>query len=898
MLQIRQLIKKVRACRTAEEERSVINKESAEIRNLSKDPNAPHKARNLCKAIYMQMMGYQTSFMQMSCINLLASSDFTEKRIAYSALSLVIDSTSQVLLLATSTIKKDLQNKDSTEIQALALNAIGDVCTPDMCRELGMEVANLIQNTGDSNVKKRAACAAVVIIKNCPEMIDSYIDKIPTLLEDRTHSVCLSGIYLVIEMINKKPAIIEKIKKYHSMFVKYEKSLLSVSYSPEFDVNGITDPFLQAKILEIMQYTAKDDKDLIDELADLFVSVQSITESSRQTGYALQYEIIKTINNLNASSGMKSLSNNILGKFLSSNDYNLKYIALNTLKDVARKDLSSIQKHRGVILEFLKDNDISLQKRALDLIYLIINKNNLKKITRECLIFLPKAEDEIKFELTKKLQDSIVKYSLSYKWEIDSLIKMVINSKGKIYEDVLSQIINAILKVKDLYIYSAHKAFIALKMKKNENNPSLVKLCIYIIGELCTYLIKNNTLNCKNETVTVNENDVLNLLKEIGAKHSSLGNETVIEYLLNALVKLLIRIPEKRNEIESIIKSYRRSYFSEVQSRALEYLQFNESDKADVKKNMVEPVPLPKKKEEEEENEERKLVDENDEENNEPEDDLICIRLTEGTIKNIDLGDNNNIDDNINNNPLDFLGEKDNNKSNNNNNNQGGNLDLLDLNNIFSAASGEATNTNINNNNNNQQNNNSLNPFDFINMQLNQPNDNNNNNNNNNVNNNNNNNVNDLLNMIMGSNDNNQANTNTNTNTNNSQNNINDLFSPVQTAPQQSNNMKECFKNEDISLYYTTDKKEGGVIDGSIFASSNSNEQIKEVKINFLVQKFVKLTVLATSGNNLEPLQSLGIKKDFSLTSSDPNKKIVIKIKLHYTVNEKETTKEFVIKNI
>ena len=75
---------------------------------------------------------------------------------------------------------------------------------------------------------------------------------------------------------------------------------------------------------------------------------------------------------------MKNLSNNILGKFLSSNDYNLKYIALNTLKDVARKDLASVQKHRSVILEFLKDNDISLQKRALDLIYLIINKNNLK----------------------------------------------------------------------------------------------------------------------------------------------------------------------------------------------------------------------------------------------------------------------------------------------------------------------------------------------------------------------------------------------------------------------------------------------------------------------------------------------------------------------------------------
>ena len=886
MLKIRQLIKKVRACRTAEEERSVINKESAEIRNLSKDPNAPNKARNLCKAIYMQMMGYQTSFMQMSCINLLASSDFTEKRIAYSALPLVIDSTSQVLLLATSTIKKDLQNRDNPEIQALALNAVGDVCTPDMCREISMEVANIIQNTEDSNVKKRAACAAVVIIKNCPEMIDSYIDKIPLLLEDRTHSVCLSGIYLVIEMINVKPTIIEKIKKYHSMFIKYEKALLSVSYSPEFDVNGITDPFLQAKILEIMQFTAKDDKELIDELADLFVSVQSITESSKQTGYALQYEIIKTINNLNASSGMKSLSNNILGKFLSSNDYNLKYIALNTLKDVARKDLASVQKHRAVILEFLKDNDISLQKRALDLIYLIINKNNLKKITKECLIFLPKADDEIKFELTKKLQDSIVKYSLSYKWEIDSLIKMVINSKGKIYEEVLSQIINAIIAVKDLYAYSAHKAFLALKMKRNENNPSLVKLCIYIIGELCKYLINNTTLNCKNETITVNENDVLNLFREIGAKHNNLGNETVIEYLLNALVKLFIRFPDKRNEIEAIIKTYRRSYFSEVQSRALEYLQFNKSDKNDMKNKMVEPIPLPKKKDDEEVEKKKKLVDENDEENNDPEDDLICVRLTEGAIKNIDLSDNNNLD-NINNNPLDFLGEKDNDNINNNNNKQGGNLDLLDLNNIFSAASGEAPNTN---NNSNQQNNNNNNPFDIFNLQLNQPNNNNNNNTNNNQSSNNNN-INDLLNMVMGTNDNNQ-------NNNNNQNNTNDFFSQFQTPPKESDSMKECFKNEDISLYYNITKKEGGTIDGAILASSNSKESISEVKINFLVQKFVKLTVLSTSGSNLEPLQSLGIKKEFTLTSNDPNKKIVIKIKLHYTINGKETSKEFTIKNL
>ena len=879
MLKIRQLIKRIRACRTAEEERSVINKESAEIRNLSKDPNAPFKARNLCKAIYMQMMGYQTSFMQMSCINLLASSDFTEKRIAYSALSLVIDSTSQVLLLATSTIKKDLQNKDNPDIQALALNAIGDVCTPDMCREISMEVANLIETAEDSNVKKKAACAAVVIIKNCPETIDSYVDKIPHLLEDRTHSVCLSGIYLVLEMISKKPSIVEKIKKYHSMFVKYEKSLLSISYSPEFDVNGITDPFLQAKILEILQYTAKDDKELIDELADLFVSVQSITESSKQTGYALQYEIIKDINNLNASSGMKNLSNNILGKFLSSNDYNLKYIALNTLKDVARKDLASVQKHRAVILEFLKDSDISLQKRALDLIYLIINKNNLKNITKECLIFLPKAEDEIKYELTKKLQDSIVKYSLSYKWEIDSLIKMVINSKGKLYEDVLSKIIIAILSVKDLYIYSAHKAFLALKMKKNENNPPMAKLCIYIIGELATYLVNNTTLNCKNETLSVNENDILNLLKEVGIRHNNLGNETVIEYLLNALVKLLMKFKDKKTEIEAIIKHYKRSYFSEVQSRALEYSHFYKSDKEQMKEKMVEAIPIPEKTSLEwakNETEKRKLVDEKDEENYDPEDDLICIRLTEGAIKNIEINESNDLkennNNNSNNNGLDFLGGNDN-ENNMGKSNQGGNLDLLDLNSIFSAASGNVDNSS----NNNQNNNNDGNPFDILNMQLNQ------NQNQNNANNQPNNDINDILNLVIGTNNN---------------NNNNNIINQDQNQKSEINSMKECFKNDNISIYYNITKREGNNIDGSVYATNNTKLKITGVKISFLVQKFVKLTVLNTSGDTLEPEQSLGIKKDFTLTSSDTNKKIILKIKLHYTVNDKEQMHEFTIKNI
>ena len=183
-----------------------------------------------------------------------------------------------------------------------------------------------------------------------------------------------------------------------------------------------------------------------------------------------------------------------------------------------------------------------------------------------------------------------------------------------------------------------------------------------------------------------------------------------------------------------------------------------------------------------------------------------------------------------------------------------------------------------NNNQNNQNSNAASNPFDILNMQLNQ------NSNNNNENQKPNSDINDILNLVIGTNNNNNANTN---------NNI-----PIQNQPAEINSMKECFKNEDISLYYNITKKEGNNVDGSVYATNNKNIKITGVKISFMVQKFVKLTVLANSGDSLEPNQSLGIKKDFTLTSSEPNKKIVLKIKLHYSINDKEQMHEFTIKNI
>ena len=182
------------------------------------------------------------------------------------------------------------------------------------------------------------------------------------------------------------------------------KTLLSISYSPEYDVSGVTDPFLQVKLLEILSYLGSDSKEISDDMNDILANVATQTEMNKNVGNAVLYELVKTINTIKSSPGLRSVGSNILGKLLGSKDNNYKYIALNTLLTVSRNDLPAVQKHKNTILECLKEyNDISIKRRALDLVFIILNASNLKHVIKECLNFLINCEDEFKSFVTSRV---------------------------------------------------------------------------------------------------------------------------------------------------------------------------------------------------------------------------------------------------------------------------------------------------------------------------------------------------------------------------------------------------------------------------------------------------------------------------------------------------------------
>lgn len=63
---VRDLIRAIRACKTAQDERDLINKECAYIRTSFKGDDNDARARDMAKLLYIHMMGYPAHFGQVS----------------------------------------------------------------------------------------------------------------------------------------------------------------------------------------------------------------------------------------------------------------------------------------------------------------------------------------------------------------------------------------------------------------------------------------------------------------------------------------------------------------------------------------------------------------------------------------------------------------------------------------------------------------------------------------------------------------------------------------------------------------------------------------------------------------------------------------------------------------
>jgi AP-1 complex subunit gamma-1 len=95
-----------RATKTLADERVVINKESAAIRTSFKDEDANSRHSNIERLLYIYMLGYPAHFGQVECLKLVAGPRFSDKRLGYLGIMLLLDESAELLTMVTNSLKK------------------------------------------------------------------------------------------------------------------------------------------------------------------------------------------------------------------------------------------------------------------------------------------------------------------------------------------------------------------------------------------------------------------------------------------------------------------------------------------------------------------------------------------------------------------------------------------------------------------------------------------------------------------------------------------------------------------------------------------------------------------------------------------------------------------------
>ncbi|KAB8216020.1 adaptin N terminal region-domain-containing protein [Aspergillus novoparasiticus] len=360
------LIKGLRNHKGAEEDyiQDCLRECKAEIKSQDMDK----KATALLKLIYLEMFGYDMSWASFHVLEVMSSTKYLQKRAGYLAAVQSFRPDTEVLMLATNLLKKDLVSP-SIPNMSLPLITLPNIITPSLAMSLLPDVLSRISHSHAVARKKAVVCLYRLALVY-PEALKLAWPKIKDRLMDggEDSSVTTAVINVVCELGWRRPHdFLPLAPRFFELLVDGGNNWMAIKIIKLFATLTPIEPRLTRKLIRplinIIQTTTA--------MSLLYECINGIVQGGILDGE----EVLEEKNEI-ASLCLGKLR----GMVVTESDPNLKYVALLAFNRIVMSHPVLVSAHQDVIMDCLEDPDISIRLRALDLVTRMVTSDTLQSV--------------------------------------------------------------------------------------------------------------------------------------------------------------------------------------------------------------------------------------------------------------------------------------------------------------------------------------------------------------------------------------------------------------------------------------------------------------------------------------------------------------------------------------
>lgn len=552
-------------------ERKRVNKELAHIRSKFSQNKLDgySKKKYVWKCVYIYMLGYDVEVGHIQALQLVTSTRFSEKNAGYMACSILFNENHELMRLIIQRLKKDIRPNNEA-FQCLALSCMANVGGHEMAESLADDVYRIVVDKQTTTwVRKKASLCLLRLIRKYPDCIPqgNFPTQILHLLDDPDLGVVTAVMSLVSCLVSHSKSGYEAAPaKCISVLIKLVFNDKKSNYKYYLTLC----PWLQIKLLRLLQYfPPPQDASVFSRLTHVLSEIlrkNSIDHKNinrKNADHAILFEAVNVISHLGkfGENSLQSETVNLLGNFVSARKPNFRYLALESMARMASVPgtLDAFKSHQGQIQSSLKDQDISIRKRALDLLYVMADKTNARPIVSQLLQYLRTAAYDMREELVLKIAIIAEKFATDLRWYVDVIIKMISLAGDFVSDEIWHRVIQIVTNTEELQDHAATTCFRFLKAPSVHETGLMVGA--YILGEF-GHQIKDTQ---------VTGVAIFDCLRQKFATASPKSQCLI----LSCYIKMANTYPELKDDVSNVFQKYRTYVDTEMQQRACEYSVMN-----------------------------------------------------------------------------------------------------------------------------------------------------------------------------------------------------------------------------------------------------------------------------------------------------------------------------------